>query len=51
MRFQENSEDVSRAGVLGGVGAEVPGAAPGVRKARQDAVRKDACRDVARAST
>ena len=28
LRFQENSEDVSRAGVLGGVGAEVPGAAP-----------------------
>ena len=28
VRFQENSEDVCRAGVLGGVGAEVPGAAP-----------------------
>ena len=29
MRFQENSEDVSRAGVLGGVGADVPGAPMG----------------------
>ena len=27
VRFQENSEDVSRAGVLGGFGTEVPGAA------------------------
>ena len=28
VRFQENSEDISRAGVLGEVGAEAPGAAP-----------------------
>ena len=28
LRFQENPEDLGRAGVLGGVGAEAPGAAP-----------------------
>ena len=28
VRFQENSEDTGRAGVLGGVGVEASGAAP-----------------------
>ena len=42
VRFQENLEDSGRAGVLGGVGAEAPGAAPMIQGKTQRELILDA---------